>query len=101
MLNLLKLAIIFFIFYFKSLYADENIYRLNSLYLDGILDQEVYLSSLGKLGINTNSDNFDKLFSLFKNKVLDNNAYSNSLGKLITTSEKNYLKKKMKITKAN
>tara|TARA_B100000989_G_C19404906_1_gene411659 strand:+ start:150 stop:830 length:681 start_codon:yes stop_codon:yes gene_type:complete len=93
MLKLLKLAVIFFIFYFKSLYADENIYRLNSLYLDGILDQEVYLSSLGKLGINTNSDNFDKLFSLFKNKVLDNKAYSNSLGKLITTSEKKLFEK--------
>ena len=93
MIKFLKLAVICFIFYFKSLYANENIDSLNSLYLDGIIDQEVYLSSLGKLGINTNSDNFDKLFSLFKNKVLDNNAYSNSLGKLITTSEKKLFEK--------
>ena len=72
MYKFLNLIIIFFFLNFKSLYANEKIYKLNSLYLDGILDQEVYFNSLGKLGIDTNSDNFNKLFSLFNDKVLDN-----------------------------
>ena len=88
MYKFLNLIIIFFFLNFKSLYANEKIYKLNSLYLDGILDQEVYFNSLGKLGIDTNSDNFNKLFSLFNDKVLDNKGYSDSLNKLISANKK-------------
>ena len=71
MLKVLNIAIIFLLLFFKSVFANENISKLNELYLNGILDKEVYLKSLNNLGVNTGNDIFRNLFELFNNKVLD------------------------------
>lgn len=92
MLRTLKIAIIFLLLFFKSVFANENISKLNKLYLNGILDNEVYLKSLNNLGVNTDNDIFKNLFELFNNKVLDEENYSSSLSNLITITSKNQSK---------
>lgn len=83
MIRFLKLTILLF-FYFKTLYANENISKLNSLYLEGILNDETYFNSLNNLGIDTNNNNFNNLFDLFKNNVLDQKSYLDSLSNLLS-----------------
>ena len=92
MLKVLYIAIIFLLLFFKSVFANENISKLNELYLNGILDKEVYLKSLINLGVNTDNDIFRNLFELFNNKVLDEENYSSSLNNLITITSKNQSK---------
>ncbi|MDC0967944.1 hypothetical protein OAS25_02545 [Alphaproteobacteria bacterium] len=89
MLRNLNIAIIFLFLFFKSVFANENISKLNELYLNGILNKEVYLKSLNNLGVNTDNDIFRNLFELFNNKVLNEENYSSSLNNLITITSKN------------
>jgi len=71
---------------FKNLNANENISKLNNLYLNGILDKDVYFESLNNLGINTSNDIFINLFDLFSNQVLDIGSYEKSISNLISIS---------------
>jgi hypothetical protein len=71
---------------FKNLNANESISKLNNLYLNGILDKDVYFQSLNNLGIDTSNDIFINLFDLFSNQVLDINSYEKSISNLISIS---------------
>lgn len=71
---------------FKNLNANDNISKLNNLYLNGILDKDVYFESLNNLGINTSNDIFINLFDLFSNQVLDIGSYEKSISNLISIS---------------
>lgn len=68
-------------------FANENLNKLNNLYLNGILDKDTYFSSLKNLGINTENDIFQNLFDLFSNKTLDQQSYEKSLSNLTSISE--------------
>lgn len=59
--------------------AKENINKLNQLFLNGTINQEVYIQSINNLGINTNNDIFINLFELFKQGIIDQNSYESSL----------------------
>jgi uncharacterized protein YqgQ len=92
MINFLKIILIFLLLFIKSVYANENISKLNELYLNGIINKEAYLDSLDNLGVNTDNDIFKNLFELFNNKILDEENYSNSLNNLISITSKNQSK---------
>jgi len=62
--------------------ANENINKLNQLFLNGTINQEVYIQSINNLGINTNNDIFINLFELFKQGIIDQNSYESSLSNL-------------------
>jgi hypothetical protein len=62
--------------------ANENINKLNQFFLNGIINQEVYIQSINNLGINTNNDIFINLFELFKQGIIDQNSYESSLSNL-------------------
>ena len=86
----MKKLFITFIFLIVSSFgfANENLNKLNNLYLNGILDKDAYFSSLKNLGINTENDIFQNLFHLFSNKTLDQQNYEKSLSNLISLSKK-------------
>jgi hypothetical protein len=67
-------------------FANENLSKLNNLYLNGILDKNAYFSSLKNLGINTENDIFQNLFDLFSDKTLNQENYEKSLSNLIDLS---------------
>jgi hypothetical protein len=67
-------------------FANENLSKLNNLYLNGILDKNAYFSSLKNLGINTENDIFQNLFDLFSDKTLNQENYEKSLSSLIDLS---------------
>ena len=67
-------------------FANENLSKLNNLYLNGILDKNAYFSSLKNLGINTENDIFQNLFDLFSDKTLNQENYEKSLTNLIDLS---------------
>ena len=67
-------------------FANENLSKLNNLYLNGILDKDAYFSSLKNLGINTENDIFQNLFDLFSDKTLNQENYEKSLSNLIDLS---------------
>ena len=69
-------------------FANENLSKLNNLYLNGILDKNAYFSSLKNLGINTENDIFQNLFDLFSDKTLNQENYEKSLSNLIDLSNK-------------
>ena len=69
-------------------FANENLSKLNNLYLNGILDKNAYFSSLKNLGINTENDIFQNLFYLFSDKTLNQENYEKSLSNLIDLSNK-------------
>ena len=69
-------------------FANENLSKLNNLYLNGILDKDAYFSSLKNLGINTENDIFQNLFDLFSDKTLNQENYEKSLSNLIDLSNK-------------
>jgi len=68
-------------------FANENLSKLNNLYLNGILDKNAYFSSLKNLGINTENDIFQNLFDLFSDKTLNQENYEKSLSNLIDLSD--------------
>ena len=69
-------------------FANENLSKLNNLYLNGILDKNAYFSSLKNLGINTENDIFQNLFDLFSDKTLNQENYEKSLSNLNDLSNK-------------
>jgi hypothetical protein len=85
-MNKLFFIVLFSILIFKNLVAGENLSKLNNLYLNGILDKDVYFQSLNNLGIDTSNDIFINLFDLFSNQVLDINSYEKSISNLISIS---------------
>ena len=83
------IIILFFIIIHQSLFASDNINKLNQLYLNGVLDKETYFISINKLGIDTSNEIFMNLFTLFSDKVLDIESYEKSLNNLINISNNN------------
>ena len=81
-----KILILFFIIIHQSLFANDNITKLNQLYLNGVLDKETYFISINKLGIDTSNEIFMNLFTLFSDKVLDIESYEKSLNNLMNIS---------------
>jgi hypothetical protein len=73
-------------FAFTSEAENQNISKLNNLYLNGVLNKDTYLSSLNKLGLDTNNDIFSNLFDLFENKTIDIKDYEKSILNLISIS---------------
>ena len=69
-------------------FANENLSKLNNLYLNGVLDKDAYFSSLKNLGINIENDIFQNLFDLFSDKTLNQENYEKSLSNLINLSNK-------------
>lgn len=72
---------------FKNLNANDNLSKLNELYLSGILDKDTYFKSLNNLGIDTSNDIFNNLFDLFSDQVIDIDSYENSINDLIKISD--------------
>ena len=68
-------------------FANENLSKLNNLYLNGVLDKDAYFSSLKNLGVNTENDIFQNLFDLFSDKTLNQENYEKSLSNLIDLSD--------------
>ena len=90
----MKKIIILIIFLFhQSLFANENLNKLNNLYLNGVLNKDTYFDSLNNLGVDTSNDIFLNLFGLFSDRVLDIESYEQSLNNLISISDKNNEKK--------
>ena len=82
-----KLFLIFaFLISYSFGFANENLSKLNNLYLNGIIDKNAYFSSLKNLGINTENDIFQNLFDLFSDKTLNQENYEKSLSSLIDLS---------------
>ena len=84
-----KIIILFLLIIHQSLFANDNINKLNQLYLNGVLDKETYFISINKLGIDTTNEIFMNLFTLFSDKVLDIESYEKSLNNLINISNNN------------
>ena len=87
-MKIMKILILFPIFFFSiKLFANENISKLNSLYLNGVIDQKTYFKSIENLGIDTSNDIFTNLFGLFSDRVLEIESYEKSLTNLISVSK--------------
>lgn len=84
-----KILIVILILSFNPLFANDNLNKLNNLFLNGILDKESYFSSINNLGIDTDNETFINLFKLFSNKVLDIKSYEKSLNNLIDILDNN------------
>ena len=78
--------LIFSLFIYSNALANSDISKLNSLYLNGIIDKNTYFKSINGLGIDTSNEIFQNLFDLFSNSVLDISSYENSLQNLRTVS---------------
>ena len=85
--------LIFSLFIYSNALANSDISKLNSLYLNGVIDKDTYFKSINGLGIDTSNEIFQNLFDLFSNSVLDISSYENSLQNLKTVSNTNYSKK--------
>lgn len=98
----LLLQAIFFIFFAFNTQANENISKLNSLYLNGVLDKDTYFKSIEGLGIDTSNQIFINLFELFTSNVLDINSYENSINNLISVNNySNTTNQEKKISSVN
>ena len=90
-------ALIFFMSFIQYSFSEDvinqNISKLNNLYLNGILNKETYFSSLNKLGLDTNNDIFSNLFYLFENNTIETKEYEKSIINLISITSPNDLKK--------
>jgi len=91
-LKFIKILIFSLLIYTNAL-ANSDISKLNSLYLNGVIDKDTYFKSINGLGIDTSNEIFQNLFDLFSNSVLDISSYENSLQNLKTVSNTNYSKK--------
>ena len=85
MIKFFQILIFSLLIYSNSL-ANSDISKLNSLYLNGVIDKSTYFKSINGLGIDTSNQIFQNLFELFSNSVLDTSSYENSLQNLITVS---------------
>ena len=73
-------------FVFSNDEINQNISKLNNLYLNGVLNKESYFSSLNKLGLDTNNEIFSNLFDLFENNTIDLKNYEKSILNLLKVS---------------
>lgn len=94
MLKFFQILIFSFLIYSSAL-ANSDISKLNSLYLNGVIDKNTYFKSINGLGIDTSNQIFQNLFDLFSNSVLDISSYENSLQNLITVSNSDNSKKNL------
>ena len=94
MLKFFQILIFSFLIYSNAL-ANSDISKLNSLYLNGVIDKNTYFKSINGLGIDTSNQIFQNLFELFSNSVLDIASYENSLQNLITVSNSDNSKKNL------
>jgi len=94
MLKFFQILIFSFLIYSNAL-ANSDISKLNSLYLNGVIDKNTYFKSINGLGIDTSNQIFQNLFELFSNSVLDIASYENSLQNLITDSNSDNSKKNL------
>lgn len=83
-----KIFIILMVIFHQSLFSEENLTKLNNLYLKGVLNKDTYLDSLNNLGVDTSNDIFLNLFTLFSDRILDIESYEKSVVNLINLSEK-------------
>ena len=88
MLKLFKI-ITFTLLLSTNVLADSDISKLNSLYLNGVINKDAYFKSMNGLGINTSNEIFENLFDLFSNNVLDLSSYESSLENLQIVSNTN------------
>jgi len=94
MLKFFQILIFSFLIYSNAL-ANSDISKLNSLYLNGVIDKNTYFKSINGLGIDTSNQIFQNLFELFSNSVLDISSYENSLQNLIAVSNSDNSKKNL------
>ena len=94
MLKFFQILTLSFLIYSNAL-ANSDISKLNSLYLNGIIDKNTYFKSINGLGIDTSNQIFQNLFELFSNSVLDISSYENSLQNLIAVSNSDNSKKNL------
>jgi hypothetical protein len=87
--------LIFSLFIYSNALANSDISKLNSLYLNGVIDKNTYFKSINGLGIDTSNQIFQNLFELFSNSVLDISSYENSLQNLRTVSNSDNSKKNL------
>lgn len=86
-LIMVKFLTLFFLLTFSHLgLSNESLSKLNNLYLNGVLDEEMYFESLNKLGIDIDNEIFQNLFDLFSNQTLDLQNYEKSLSNLVNLS---------------
>lgn len=84
---MIKSLTLSFLLTFSSIcFSNESLSKLNNLYLNGVLDKEVYFESLNKLGIDIDNEIFQNLFDLFSNQTLDLQNYEISLTNLVNLS---------------
>jgi len=98
MLKFFQILTLSFLIYSNAL-ANSDISKLNSLYLNGVIDKSTYFKSINGLGIDTSNQIFQNLFELFSNSVLDISSYENSLQNLITVSNSDNSKKNLENNK--
>jgi len=84
-MKLIKLVLAFLLLTNK-ISANEEISKLNSLYLNGVLDKNTYFKTIQGMGIDTSNEIFQNLFDLFSDNVLDINSYENSLNNLLSVT---------------
>jgi hypothetical protein len=70
----------------NNISANEDISKLNSLYLNGVLDKNTYFTTIQNMGIDTSNEIFLNLFDLFSDNVLDLNSYESSLKNLLSVA---------------
>lgn len=87
--------LIFSLFIYSNALANSDISKLNSLYLNGVIDKNTYFKSINVLGIDTSNQIFQNLFELFSNSVLDISSYENSLQNLRIVSNSDNSKKNL------
>lgn len=85
--------LIFSLLIYSNALANSDVSKLNSLYLNGVIDKDTYFKSINGLGIDTSNEIFQNLFDLFSNSVLDISSYENSLQNLRTVSNTDNPKK--------
>jgi hypothetical protein len=70
----------------NNISANEDMSKLNSLYLNGVLDKNTYFTTIQNMGIDTSNEIFLNLFDLFSDNVLDLNSYESSLKNLLSVA---------------
>ena len=84
-----KFFYLFFSFFFLSnLYSNENIKKANNLYLQGIINSEIYFKTLNEIGIDTSNEIFKNLYELFSSNILGQQDYERSLVNILNSSTK-------------
>jgi len=76
------------VLFLSNSYSNENIKKVNNLYLNGIIDLEIYFQSLNEIGIDTSSEIFVNLYELFSSNILSLNDYEKSLANILNSSFK-------------